>query len=110
MSRDGGTTWNHLTGHGLPETRMGKIAVAVARSNSNRVYALIETADPGLWRSENGGETWKLVNQDHTLLERPHYYTRLAVAQIEELVTKDVAAFNAMLKEKGILNVVAKLP
>ncbi len=80
MTRDGGTTWKHLTGHGLPETIMGKIAVAVAANNSHRVYALIETEDEGLWRSDDGGENWKHVNHDHTLAQRPHYYSRCAVA------------------------------
>ncbi|MGB6338774.1 MAG: sialidase [Candidatus Aminicenantaceae bacterium] len=80
MSKDGGTTWKHLTGNGLPETEMGKIAVAVAPSNSERVYALIETEDEGLWRSDDGGETWKHVNHDHMLLNRPLYYTRCTIA------------------------------
>ncbi len=44
-STDGGTTWNRVSGHGFPTTEVGKIAVAVAPSNSNRVYALIETGD-----------------------------------------------------------------
>ncbi len=80
MSRDGGTTWKHLTGHGLPEKPLGKIGLAVAPSNSNRVYALIETADKGvLWRSENGGDDWALISSDETLNRRPHYYSRMAV-------------------------------
>ncbi len=80
MSRDGGTTWKRLTGHGLPESPLGKIAVAIAPSNSNRVYALIETADKGvLWRSDDGGDNWTLVSRDATLNRRPHYYSRMAV-------------------------------
>jgi photosystem II stability/assembly factor-like uncharacterized protein len=59
---------------------MGKIAVAVAQSDSNRVYALIETEDGALWRSNDGGENWKLVSRNHLINERPHYYTRMAVA------------------------------
>ncbi len=78
-STDGGTNWERLSGKGLPPTEMGKIAVAVAPSDSNRVYALIETEDEGLWRSDNRGKTWKHVNHDHWLLNRPLYYTRLAV-------------------------------
>jgi len=80
MSRDGGTSWTHLTGHGLPEPPLGKIGLAIAPSNSNRIYALIETADKGvLWRSENGGEDWALISSDETLNRRPHYYSRMAV-------------------------------
>ncbi|HEY6929880.1 MAG TPA: sialidase, partial [Thermoanaerobaculia bacterium] len=80
LSRDGGATWKRITGHGLPASPMGKIAVAVAPSNSQRVYALIETGERGsLWRSDDGGEKWKLVNHSRLLNERPHYYTRMLV-------------------------------
>ncbi len=81
VSRDGGATWKRITGHGLPEPPLGKIAVAVAGSDSLRVYALIETGQRGsLWRSDDGGEKWKLVNHSRLLNERPHYYTRMLVA------------------------------
>lgn len=81
MSKDGGTTWKRLTGHGLPEPPLGKIAVAVAQNNSKRVYALIETGQRGsLWRSDDGGENWKMVSHNRLLNERPHYYTRMAVS------------------------------
>jgi photosystem II stability/assembly factor-like uncharacterized protein len=80
MSRDGGDTWKRLT-NGLPESPLGKIAVNVAPSDPDRVYALIETGQRGsLWRSDDGGFNWKLVSHDRLLNERPHYYTRMAVA------------------------------
>ena len=58
-SDDGGDTWKQITEHGLPLGEMGKIGVAVARSDSNRVYALIEAKDGGLFRSDDGGEKWE---------------------------------------------------
>jgi photosystem II stability/assembly factor-like uncharacterized protein len=80
LSRDGGTTWKKLSGHGLPEPPVGKIAVSIAPSEPQRMYALIETGDRGsLWRSDDGGENWKLVNHSRLLNERPHYYTRMLV-------------------------------
>jgi len=81
VTHDGGTRWKRLTKDGgLPESPLGKIAVAVAPSDPRRVYALIETGDKGsLWRSDNGGTKWKLVSHSRLLNERPHYYTRMLV-------------------------------
>lgn len=80
VSRDGGTTWKRIEKHGLPDPPLGKIAVNVAPSDPQRVYALIETGQKGsLWRSDNGGESWKNVNASRLLNERPHYYTRMLV-------------------------------
>ncbi len=89
-SVDGGVTWKRLAGHGLPERPFGKAGLAMTRADSNRVYALIETGrgipwhgqptDVGtLWRSDDGGDTWKVVNSNGNLLSRPAYYTRMAV-------------------------------
>ena len=80
MSRDGGSTWKRLEGNGLPKPPVGKVALAMSASNSNRIYALIESDEGVLWRSDDGGEKWKLINRDHTLTQRPAYYTRCAVA------------------------------
>jgi len=90
-SVDGGVTWKRLEGHGLPKPPVGKISPQVARNNSSRVYALIETGDglPGtdgtptqsgsLWRSDDSGENWELVSSDRRLRGRTHYYTRFAI-------------------------------
>ncbi len=81
VTHDGGAKWKRLTeDDGLPESPLGKIAVAVAPSDRDRVYALIETGDKGsLWRSDNGGKKWKLVSHSRLLNERPHYYSRMLV-------------------------------
>ncbi|MGH9410962.1 MAG: WD40/YVTN/BNR-like repeat-containing protein, partial [Vicinamibacterales bacterium] len=87
ITRDGGATWNKITGHGLPaaDHALGKIAVAVAPNNPSRVYALVQDAPaPGLYRSNDRGETWQLVNQSHMPAERAPYYTRLAVSPDDE--------------------------
>jgi photosystem II stability/assembly factor-like uncharacterized protein len=90
-STDGGTTWTRLTGHGLPTHEIGKIGLAIARSNPNRVYALIETGDGNplhgrptdngeLWRSDDGGANWRVVSYDRDLACRQPYYTRTVVS------------------------------
>ena len=79
VSRDGGTTWTRLS-EGLPRSPVGKIDVAVAPSNSKRVYALIQTANQGsVWRSDDGGAVWKVVSWDRTLIGRAGYYIRIEV-------------------------------
>jgi photosystem II stability/assembly factor-like uncharacterized protein len=56
VSRDGGSKWTKIEAAGLPRSPLGKIDVAVAPTDSNRVYALIQTKDQGsVWRSDDGG-------------------------------------------------------
>jgi Sortilin, neurotensin receptor 3, len=94
-STDSGATWTKLTGRGLPTRTTGKFALAIARANSNRVYALIETGDGvplngketdrgKLWRSDDGGDNWRLISYDRSLGGRTHYYFRMAVAPDNE--------------------------
>jgi len=79
VSRDGGTRWTRLE-NGLPKSPVGKIDVAIARSDSKRVYALIQTANQGsLWRSDDGGISWRAVSWDRRLIGRAGYYIRVDV-------------------------------
>jgi photosystem II stability/assembly factor-like uncharacterized protein len=78
-SRDGGETWKRLEGSGLPEGVLGKIGVAVAPSDSRRVYALIEARKGGLFRSDDGGESWTLASDHRALQQRAWYYMHLTV-------------------------------
>ena len=81
LSHDGGTTWKRLEGNGLPKAPLGKIDVAIAPSNSLRIYALIQTRDQGsVWRSDDAGKQWKRVNSQRALIGRAGYYIRLAVS------------------------------
>jgi photosystem II stability/assembly factor-like uncharacterized protein len=94
-SIDGGSTWKLLNGHGLPHSPVGKVALAYAPSDANRVYAQIETGDGlpfqgnppqsgSLWRSEDGGDNWRLVSHDRRLAGRFHYFARHAVNPTNE--------------------------
>jgi photosystem II stability/assembly factor-like uncharacterized protein len=81
VSRDGGTKWTRIEEHGLPHSPLGKIDVAVAPTNSNRVFALIQTKDQGsVWRSDDAGSHWKAVNYQRALIGRAGYYIRIAVS------------------------------
>ena len=90
-TKDGGQNWRALAGNGLPEAPWGKVALSVSADNSRRIYALIETNSHEdfleleehqgvLWTSDNGGDNWRLTNSDHTLAQRPHYYSRVYAA------------------------------
>ena len=73
---DGGENWKKLT-EGLPKKVMGKIGVTVSRANPNLVYAIIESDEGGLYRSEDAGDSWVLVNEDRVLRARSWYYMHI---------------------------------
>ena len=80
-STDAGETWQKMK-DGLPE-EMGKMAIAVSRSNPEKVYALIESDSDkeagGLFVSTNGGKKWSRITNDHRLVQRAWYYIELFV-------------------------------
>lgn len=81
-SVDGGESWHKLT-DGLP-AQMGKMAIAVSRTNPEKVYALIEGDSMkdearGLFMSTNGGKKWSQVTSDPRLVQRAWYYIELFV-------------------------------
>jgi photosystem II stability/assembly factor-like uncharacterized protein len=78
-SADGGETWTRLEGHGLPAGIMGRIGLAIARSNPKRIYALIQSPEGLLWRSDDGGASWTFVSKDSLINQRPFYFSRIFV-------------------------------
>ena len=78
-STDYGETWTEISTHkGFPEGTLGIIGVTVSQSNSERLWAMVEHKEHGgVYRSEDSGETWKLMNSDRSLRQRAWYYTRI---------------------------------
>jgi len=95
LSRDGGDTWKQLgperkpaagpksdedaKDNGLPPGPWGKVCVAIAPSDSRRVYAMIEAEKGGLYRSDDGGEKWELASDDRKLRQRAWYFSTITV-------------------------------
>ena len=77
-STDGGGHWTEITRNpGLPAGVDGKIGIAVSGADSNRVYALVENENGGLFASDDAGATWKLVNGGRNIRQRAFYYTHV---------------------------------
>ena len=83
-SKDGGETWTQLdekNAKGLPAKPWGRVAVSVAPSKPKTVYAFIEAVAPkdGLYRSDDGGETWTALDRSQMMIWRPFYFANLIV-------------------------------
>jgi photosystem II stability/assembly factor-like uncharacterized protein len=77
-STDGGDTWKDLShAPGMPRGILGKIGVTISGANSDRVWALVEAEDGGVYRTDNGGANWTRVNQQRDLRQRAWYYTHI---------------------------------
>jgi photosystem II stability/assembly factor-like uncharacterized protein len=82
VSADGGATWKDLdekSAVGLPAKPWGRIAVAVAPSKPSVVYAMIESTRSALFRSDDGGKTWKEGDRSQFMVWRPFYFANLIV-------------------------------
>ncbi len=80
LSHDGGASWRRLQEEdGLPKGELGRIGVAIAPSSPNVVYAVVEAEKSALLRSEDGGRTFKTVNDKPSVAPRPFYFNDLRV-------------------------------
>ena len=88
-STDGGSTWKRLTdpalNNGLPGAKLlGRIGISVHRKNPRVVYVLIEAQEGGvLWRSDDRGEQWRVVNSERRINNRPFYYTQVRADPVD---------------------------
>lgn len=87
-SIDGGKTWNKIH-NGFPEGKLGRLAIAVAPSNSDVLYTVIEAEKnerKGLYRSNDAGASWEQLNNDFGITVRPFYFSRIVVDPKDENV------------------------
>ena len=77
-STDEGNSWQNISGNtGFPKGTLGIIGVTVSPVNHNRIWAIVEANDGGVFRSDDGGENWVKVNEDRNLRQRAWYYSRI---------------------------------
>ncbi len=75
-SQDSGETWEELS-NGLPEGITGKATIAPSAAQRDRVWAIVEAKDGGVFRSDDGGDSWRRVNSDAALRQRAWYYSHI---------------------------------
>ncbi len=77
---DGGDTWKKITeNEGFPSGNLGRIGVAIAPSKPDVIYALVEAKKNALYKSEDGGFTWRKINDKNDIGDRPFYYSEIYV-------------------------------
>jgi photosystem II stability/assembly factor-like uncharacterized protein len=102
-SVDAGKTWNKIH-KGFPEGKLGRIAIAVAPSDSNIIYTVLETEDEtkrGLYRSNDAGQSWRHLNSDFGLVVRPFYFSRIVVDPRNPEVVVKAGLFGSISRDGG---------
>ena len=80
ITYDGGENWKKITEkEGFPKEELGRIGVAISRSNPDVIYALVESQKNALYKSEDGGFAWKKINDKDEIGNRPFYYSEIYV-------------------------------
>lgn len=102
-STDGGKTWNKIH-NGFPSGKLGRIAMAVAPSNPDILYAVLETEQEegkGLYRSDNAGKSWNKLNSDFGLVVRPFYFSKIVIDPKDPDVLVKAGLFGSISRDGG---------
>ncbi|HUX68217.1 MAG TPA: hypothetical protein VMV31_12080 [Terriglobales bacterium] len=84
-STDAGETWTEISRNpGMPKGILGKIGITVSGADSNRLYAIVEARDGGVYRSDDAGATWRLVNSENTLRQRAFYFSDIIADPVKK--------------------------
>ena len=102
-SIDGGKTWDKIH-NGFPEGKLGRMGIAIAKSNPDVLYTVIEAEqkkDKGLYRSKDLGASWEQMNNDFEITVRPFYFSRLVVDPRNENVIYKGGLRGSVSKDGG---------
>ncbi|HVC19169.1 MAG TPA: hypothetical protein VNE16_03760 [Vicinamibacterales bacterium] len=98
-STDGGDHWTEITRNpGMPSGIIGRIGITVSGADSNRLYAVVENAEGGVFRSDDAGATWKRVNDEDKIRQRSFYFSEVFAdpKNVNEVYALNTSLFRSM--------------
>ncbi|HJQ35947.1 MAG TPA: hypothetical protein VKB93_02300 [Thermoanaerobaculia bacterium] len=102
VTYDGGTTWKRYTEEdGMPKGTLGRVGIAISRSNPSIVYALVEAEKSALLRSDDGGVKWTAVNTEYNIASRPFYYADIRVDPADPNRVYNIATVVSVSNDAG---------
>ena len=102
VTYDGGTTWQRSTEEdGMPKGDLGRIGLALSRSNPDIVYAITEAEKSALLRSDDGGRKWRAVNSEQSTVSRPFYFADIHVDPADPNRVYNIATLVAVSNDGG---------